>query len=184
MKEIFDVVDEFDRVIGSAPRSEVHRGGHLHRAVHVFAFDRSGLLWLQKRSRRKDCFPRTWDSSAAGHLARGESYEACAIREINEELGLCVVPRLRFKLAARAETGWEHVCVYTCRVTGTIRFDRDEIEAGGYFRFDAVARWIDRAPRQFAPGFVKIFHEFQRRAWARETGCDCRESLAGGWDPR
>lgn len=165
MEEILDVVDEFDRVIGSAPRSEVHRVWRLHRAVHVFAFDGSGRLWLQKRSAQKDCFPRAWDSSAAGHLGRGESYEACAIREICEEIGLRVVPRFRFKLAACEATGWEYVEVYTCRARGAIHYDCDEIEAGGWFERDSIARWIDRSPRHFAPGFVKIFREFQRRAW-------------------
>ncbi len=164
-EEEFDVVDEFDRVIGRARRSEVHRVWHKHRAVHVFAFDEAGRLWLQRRSAQKDCCPRKWDSSAAGHLAVGESYEVCAIREVKEEIGLEVVPRYRFKIAACVETGWEFVAVYTCRVRGSIRFNREEIESGGFFPVPSVAAWLDRAPEQLAPGFVRIFREFQERGW-------------------
>lgn len=166
-EEIFDVVDEFDRVVGSAPRSEVHRVWHKHRAVHIFAFDKRDRLWLQKRSALKDCQPLKWDSSAAGHLARGESYEACAIREVREEMGIDVVPRYRFKLDAGPESGWEHVCVYTCFVRGQIRFSREEIETGAFHSVASVARWLDRNPGAFAPGFAHIFRDLQRRGFPR-----------------
>jgi predicted NUDIX family NTP pyrophosphohydrolase len=36
----------------------------------------------------KDCFPGAWDSSASGHFDSGEDYDACAVRELREELGL------------------------------------------------------------------------------------------------
>jgi len=56
--EIFDVVDELDRVIGTAPRSEVHRRKLRHRAVHVLLFNTRAELFVQKRSAAKDTFPR------------------------------------------------------------------------------------------------------------------------------
>jgi 16S rRNA (adenine1518-N6/adenine1519-N6)-dimethyltransferase len=165
MDEMFDIVDEFDRVIAQAPRSEVHRVWHKHRAVHIFAFDDRGRLWLQRRSANKGCSPLRWDSSAAGHLGAGESYDVCAIREVREEIGLRVVPRFRFKLGACPETGWEHVSVYTCRINARIRFNTDEIIEGAYFASPSIAAWIDRAPDQFASGFVRIYREFQHRGW-------------------
>ena len=39
-EEPFAVVDEMDRVIGAAPRSEVHGNNLRHRAVHIFIFNR------------------------------------------------------------------------------------------------------------------------------------------------
>src|SRR5688572_31217226 len=86
-EEIFDVVNERDEVIGQKPRSEIHRLKLKHRAVHVLVFNSKGQLFLQKRSMTKDCFPGTWDSSASGHLDCGEEYDACARRELREELG-------------------------------------------------------------------------------------------------
>jgi isopentenyldiphosphate isomerase len=133
--------------------------------VHILAFDDDGQIWLQRRSARKDECPRLYDSSAAGHLGCGESYEACAIREVREEMGIAIVPRYRFKIAACPETGWEHVAVYTCGINASVRFNEDEIESGGLFPVTSIAAWLDRAPEQFAPGFVKIFREFQRRGW-------------------
>src|SRR5213593_4562124 len=90
--EIFDVVDQQDEVIGQAPRAEVHRRKLRHRAVHVFIFNSRGELFLQKRSMKKDCFPGLWDSSASGHLDRGEDYDRCALREVREELGVALAP--------------------------------------------------------------------------------------------
>src|SRR5260370_20546107 len=87
-EEIFDVVDENDRVIGRAPRSVVHAEKRLHRAVHVFVFNSRGELLLQKRSALKDEYPLCYTSSASGHLSAGETYEAAAPRELEEELGL------------------------------------------------------------------------------------------------
>ena len=87
-EEIFDVVNERDEVIGQQPRSEVHHRGLMHRAVHVLVFNGAGQVFLQKRSLKKDRQPGLWDSSASGHVDAGEGYDACAVRELREELGL------------------------------------------------------------------------------------------------
>src|SRR3954471_12901888 len=115
-EEIFDVVNERDEVIGQERRSEVHRLGLQHRAVHVLVFNRRGEVFLQKRSLKKDTFPGAWDSSTSGHLDQGEDYDACALRELWEEIGLKLMqPPVRcFKIDACRETGQEFVWVYRC----------------------------------------------------------------------
>ncbi|KAK4532728.1 hypothetical protein CCYA_CCYA13G3585 [Cyanidiococcus yangmingshanensis] len=90
--EWFDILDPRDTktIIGKKLRSEVHRDGDWHRAVHVWVFrttDRSVLLQL--RSAQKDTHPLCWDVSAAGHLHSGElDVLSAAKRELEEELGL------------------------------------------------------------------------------------------------
>ena len=158
-EEIFDIVDESDEVIGRKPRSEVHRLGLQHRAVHVLVFNARGELFLQKRSMQKDCFPGAWDSSAAGHLDSGESYDDCAVRELREELGLSVAEPLRrlFKLAACVETGQEHVWVYRCQAEGPFALHPEEIERGGWFSPEAIQRWIVERPEEFASSLPLIW---------------------------
>src|SRR2546423_3913104 len=119
-EEILDVVDEHDQVIGREARSEVHRRGLRHRAVHVLVFDGEGRVFLQKRSASKDTFPGVWDSSASGHLCSGEDYDSCAVRELQEEIGLAISspPERLFKMDACQETGQEHVWVYRCVANG------------------------------------------------------------------
>lgn len=92
-EEIFDIVDAEDRVIGQAPRFRCHGDPSLvHRVAHVLVFDYSGRLLLQKRSATKDVQPGKWDTSVGGHLDPGEDYRTAAVREMQEEIGICEVP--------------------------------------------------------------------------------------------
>ena len=81
-EEIFDVVDDADRVIRQAPRSVVHAQNLLHRAVSIFVLKSDGRLLLQLRSDSKDQYPGCYTSSASGHVDSGEDYETAAIGKI------------------------------------------------------------------------------------------------------
>ncbi len=163
-EEIFDVVNERDEVIGQLPRREVHRRGLLHRAVHVLIYNSKGEIFLQKRSKLKDTFPRCWDSSAAGHLNPGEEYDACAVREVREELGfeLPRTPDRILRIAACEETGQEFVWVYRYEAEGPFHLSEEEVETGGWFRHDHVSRWIELAPEDFAPSLICIWRQLPR----------------------
>lgn len=162
--ERFDVVDEHDVVVGQASRAEVHRRGLKHRAVHVLVFNRRGELFLQKRSLKKDQHPGVWDSSASGHLEAGESYDACAVREVHEELGwpLPAGPEFLFKIAAGPETGQEFVRVYRGAAEGPFRLHPEEIETGQWFSPEDLEARLKRQPEAFAPAFRLIWQLFQR----------------------
>jgi isopentenyldiphosphate isomerase len=157
--ELFDVVDDHDTVIEQRPRSEVHQRGLQHRAVHVLIFNQRGELFLQQRSRTKECFPGRWDSSASGHLASGEAYDACAVREVREELGveLARPPQRLFKLAACPGTGMEFVWVYRAEADGPFTLHPEEISAGGWFAPDAITRWLAEQPQDFADSVPLIW---------------------------
>lgn len=160
-EEIFDVVNERDEVIGQLPRPEVHRQGLKHRAVHVLIFNSKGELFLQKRSKNKDTFPERWDSSAAGHLNPGEGYDACAVREVKEELGfdMACVPERILRIDACEETGQEFVWVYRCEAEGPFDLNIEEIERGDWFSPDEITRWIERDPGEFASSLLCIWRK-------------------------
>ncbi len=170
-EEIFDIVDDHDEVIGQRPRSEVHRLGLRHRAVHVLVFNAQGAVFLQKRSLLKDCFPGTWDSSASGHLDTGEDYDACAVRELREEIGLEIpaAPRRVFKVDACPATGHEFCWIYTCNSEGPFQLQASEIDRGEWFHPDAVTAWVTFRPTDFANAFVLIWDR-----WLDETGAGRR----------
>jgi isopentenyl-diphosphate delta-isomerase type 1 len=157
--EIFDVVDDRDEVIGQERRGEVHRLGLKHRAVHVLVFNRRGEVFLQKRSLLKDTFPGAWDSSASGHLDQGEDYDACAIRELREEIGLATTfaPSRLLRFEARAETGQEFVWVYRLESEGPFTLHPHEIERGEWFAPETVTRLIAEKPNDFANAFRLIW---------------------------
>ena len=168
-EEIFDVVNERDEVIDRQPRSEVHRLGLLHRAVHVLVFNSRGETFLQKRSMTKDREPGKWDSSTSGHVDSGEDYETCAVRELREEIGLTAekAPERLFKIAACPETDQEFVWVYRCQAEGPFRLHPGEIERGGWFMPDKVTRWMTEKPEDFASAFRLIWKLFISRKGAR-----------------
>ena len=158
-EEWFDVVDERDRVTGAAPRPEVHRRGLRHRAVHVLVFDRRGRVLLQRRSAAKDAYPNTWDSSASGHVDRGEDYDACARRELAEELGVRPArPPERFaRIEACEQTGREFVWVYTCGHDGAVRPAPAEISEVAWRPPEEVDAWTQARPGDFAPSFLLVW---------------------------
>ena len=159
--EVFDIVDASDRVIGRAQRRQVHALRLRHRAVHVLVFDPTGKLFVQKRTATKDTFPGCYDSSASGHLNSGEDYDACAVRELREELGLEIVHRhLRrhVKLTASQETGWEFVWVYSLHGDYRPKINPDEIESGKFLTREHV-----EVIANCAPAFRRILCEFRAR---------------------
>jgi isopentenyl-diphosphate delta-isomerase len=161
LKEFFDVVDATNRIIGRATRQQVHAQGLRHRAVHVLVFDNHGRLFVQKRAATKDTFAGHYDSSASGHLAAGEEYAACAVRELQEELGLTVARRLlrrHFQLPASATTGWEFVWVYSLHGDYRPVANRDEIESGEFLNRDQLQHLSP-----LAPSFRRILQEYRAR---------------------
>ena len=164
-EEIFDVVNERDEAVGRAPRTEVHARGLRHRAVHVLVFNSRGEVFLQKRSMKKDVAAGKWDSSASGHLDSGEDYDACAVREVREEIGLHLAqtPQRLFKIDACRETGWEFCWIYRCESEGPFVLHPEEIETGAWFTPEAVTRWVEEKPLDFARAFVLIWKIYLQR---------------------
>jgi isopentenyldiphosphate isomerase len=97
MAEIFDVYDERGNWTGTAERGDVHAQGLWHHTVHCWLVRQneggdehsSAKILFQQRSRKKDTNPGSFDITAAGHLAAGESPQD-AVRELEEELGVKV----------------------------------------------------------------------------------------------
>ena len=92
-KEYFDILDENGNKTGKTKlRSEVHRDGDWHKAVHIWIINDKGDILLQRRCATKDSNPNMLDISSAGHLSAGDSSLDGAIRELKEELNLDVKP--------------------------------------------------------------------------------------------
>lgn len=88
-KEYFDILDENGNKTGKTKlRSEVHRDGDWHKAVHIWIINESGDILLQRRCVTKDSNPNMLDMSCAGHLTAGDESLTGTIRELKEELNL------------------------------------------------------------------------------------------------
>ncbi len=92
-KEYFDILDENGNKTGKIKlRSEVHRDGDWHKAVHIWIINDNGDILLQRRCATKDSNPNMLDISSAGHLVAGDDSLTGATRELKEELNLEINP--------------------------------------------------------------------------------------------
>jgi 16S rRNA (adenine1518-N6/adenine1519-N6)-dimethyltransferase len=157
--EVFDVVNENDQVTGQSTRGEVHARRLLHRAVHVFIFNKHGDLLLQQRSMFKDVHPGVWGSSVSGHLDAGEDYAAAAMRELDEEMGIQAetAPEEIARIAPSEATGWEHVRLYRMTHQGAVRFPAAEVSAAAWFPLAEIEAWLAARPEDFSPGFIECW---------------------------
>ena len=160
--DIFDVVDRSDNVLRQESRAVVHREKLLHRAVHVFVFNKAGQLYLQRRSMTKDTAPGKWVSSCSGHVDSGEDYDKAAGRELIEEIGLHNPVDLKrlFKEAPCEPTGNEFVWVYSCRSEGPFILDPIEVIEGRWIDLEELKNWLSNRPRDFAWSFSYLWEKY------------------------
>ncbi len=90
-KEILDLVDQDDKVIGQIERGEAYRQ-HLtnFRVIDAFLKDDTGRLFIPRRHASKKLFPLHLDTSVGGHVESGATYEETLRKEAMEELMLDV----------------------------------------------------------------------------------------------
>lgn len=163
-QELFDVCDADDRVVGQATRGEVHARKLVHRAVHIWVFNSRGEFLIHRRSAQKDEAPLCYTSSASGHLAAGEDYQASAERELAEELGLTGELQYVTKLAASPETAYEHTVLYRVTTDAVPTPDPDEIESIEYISPAEVSRRLAANPDEFSSPLRALWE------WALEQG--------------
>jgi len=160
-EELLDVVDSNDRVLGVAARARIHAAHLRHRSVHVLVVNANGDIYIQRRALNKDCSPGLWDTSAAGHVIHRESYEAAAVREVNEELSLDnVVLEPLCRLPATNDTGFEFVRSYLCVTEREPVPDTNEILETAWHTADHLQSLITLKPEHFTVSFKLIFAEY------------------------
>ncbi len=161
--EILEIVDADDQVVGTATRAEIHAKDLLHRAVHVFVFNPAGEIYVQRRSAAKDRHPLKLDSSAAGHVDPGESYEQTAVRELQEELSIRAAMEELLRLPASHETNHEHVRLFRVVTDRAPSPNPEEVQWGGFMTPERLSHLMDETPEDFVPSFILLWKSFLAR---------------------
>jgi len=127
--ELFVVVDEKDNIIEYRTRYDCHHDKQLiHRAVGVVIINDKGEILLQKRSKHKDTDPGKYDVAVSGHVGKGESYEACAEREMKEEIGVSTELAFVRKMLVRFPDETEYDAIFRATHNGPFKINTDEID--------------------------------------------------------
>ncbi|MGR9047737.1 NUDIX hydrolase [Halobacillus faecis] len=95
MAEMLTIFDEKERPVGIKERGQVHQDGDWHETFHCWMFHMENetihVLFQERADHKKD-FPSLLDITAAGHIEAGENVLLAGVREIEEEVGLTVIP--------------------------------------------------------------------------------------------
>lgn len=157
-EELFDVVDELNRVIDVMPRSEVHRLKLRHRASHIFLFRTDGRMLIHLRAADKEEFPAVWTSSASGHVSSGDDYHESAVRELEEELGIQASLQQLAEFSACPETCNEFTVLYRATSDAEVVADPVEISDTKWLTLQQIDQELAKAPESFSPAFRLLFH--------------------------
>jgi len=131
--ELVERVDDRDRVLGMVVRRrQAIREGWLHRVAVTVCRDERGRILVHRRSEHLSRFPGFYEVEVGGAVDVGESYEQAAARELTEELGARVLPRLLFTFLNRSGLSPHWLGVHEAVVTDAVVPDPDEVAWHGW----------------------------------------------------
>ncbi|MDA8746859.1 isopentenyl-diphosphate delta-isomerase [Litoreibacter sp.] len=94
-----------DNKLTPVEKLEVHQRGLRHKAVSVFVM-RGDQVLIQQRAMGKYHTPGLWANTCCTHPNWDETPEKCAIRRLNDELGITgLTPEFRGQVEYRADVG-------------------------------------------------------------------------------
>ncbi len=166
MKELLDIINIHNEIVGRAERTSVHKKGLLHRLIIVMVFNPDGKLFVQQRSFSKDVYPGCFEGSLSGHIASGESFRKGALREFHEELGVCIPPkRLKELLKFRLQDENERVftALYAVKdFAGELKVDEEESVQGSYWSVKKLESELRKGVFSFHPVFREAWNLFRQ----------------------
>ena len=168
-KEIIDLVDADDNIIGVTDVDTAHRLKQFHRVVAAFIFDIDGDLYLQKENGR-------YDNSVGGHVGVSESYKHAAHREMQEELGLDI-PLKEISIFLPAKTRLNHRWALYEGVA-PIRWEfkkTEEVKIIEKLHMDDIIFLMNSKRENFTYGFINTMKEYIR---VKKLSYICESNLA------
>ena len=166
--EMLDIVDEEDRVVGRAPRGEAMARRLRHRVTSVQVRDPLGRIFVHRRTPQKLVFPSLYDVVVGGVVGAGESYDACALREAQEELGVTELPapepRFTFLYESPEHVWFVRVYETVCEVP--VRPQAEEVDWWDFLPEDEVERRIASPGWQVVPDGLECHRRLRAlREW-------------------
>jgi len=164
MEELVDVVDEHDNVVGQTTRKDAQQKGTRHRGVAVMIVNDNGDLLVQKRGMNQKLAPGVFDTSSAGGVSAGESYEEAAVRELKEELGIAIplidiakIQEDHTIYGPKMNSIWH---LFLGKHNDKIHFNKEEVADVIFMNQEEIQKKINDNPDQFTFGFKQDFKAY------------------------
>lgn len=137
---------------------EAHAQGLRHKAVSVFVVKGTQIL-MQRRALGKFHTAGLWANACGTHPHWGEEASACAVRRMEEELGIKgLYPEFRHQLEYRADVGHkmvEHevvdVFLAHCHRPLKLALNPDEVMDIRWIDYHDLIAEVQRHPERFTP---------------------------------
>ncbi|MBV2156082.1 NUDIX hydrolase [Kitasatospora sp. SUK 42] len=161
-EELLDIVDENDRVIGTALRGEVYRRGLTHRCVFILVRDPAGRIFVHRRTDTKLFAPGAYDMFVGGVVGSGETYAEAAVREAEEELGVHgIAPRPLLKFLFRDDRLSWWCDLYEAEWDGPVDPQESEVAWHAWLTPAELAERLDRDT--FVPDGREAYRRYLER---------------------
>lgn len=157
-RELVDLVDSDNRIVGQADRSTVRSQNLLHRGVGILVQNRSGQVYVHQRTSTKDVFPGLFDMFVGGVVGSGEEYLVAARREAEEELGAVGEPEFLFEHLYEGPLNRSFIHVYRLRYDGPITHQPSEIVWGEWMDHDHLESWSREV--EIVPDGLEVFRHY------------------------
>jgi 8-oxo-dGTP pyrophosphatase MutT (NUDIX family) len=163
--ELLDVVDDDDRVIGQERRALVYQRRLRHRVASIVVRDPAGAVLVHRRTATKLVSPAKLDMLVGGVVDAAESYDACAARELAEEVGvrgteLRPVADVRYdgEVASAPWPQWIHL--YEVTWAGDITPQPAEVAEWGWLAVAEVERRVAAEPGEWCGDSLVVWRRY------------------------
>lgn len=155
--ELFDLVDKYDKVMGTTDKPTAHANRQLHRVAAVYVFNEAGELYIQvhKASGGK------YDHSVGGHVSKGESYATAATREADEELGIRQPLNYLSTFYSDEGTYLHMFGLFECVADKSWKFvPNEEVKEIIPMKLGEIRKMMKTSPERFTGGFINTMKEY------------------------
>lgn len=164
-----------DGTLTPVEKLDVHKRGLKHKAVSVFVIH-DGKILTQRRALGKYHTPGLWANTCCTHPDWDEDPEVCAIRRLDEELGLRLdALQYRGQVEYRADVGGgliEHevVDVFVAVLDAQPELDPNaqEVMDTGWLSYDDLKLAILSEPERFTPWLKIYLDQFAKKIFGAD----------------
>ena len=157
LMELLDLVDENDKVIGVTDKPAAHQKRLPHRVVAVYVFNDQGELYVQVHKASGGLL----DNSIGGHVIKGEAYDAAAVREAREELGIDQTLTHLANFYSNEGRYLHMFALYECQAAKDWKFmPNNEVEQIVAMKLSAIRKMMKDNPEKFTGGFINTMKQY------------------------